>query len=69
MSVKCNAHISNYQVKNIILVAGNPAQGRLDLCQNFCGFDICRVPYVCIKCEIQGIPVYILNRYLSRYEH
>ena len=31
--------------------------GRLDLCQNFRGFDIRGVPYVYINREIQGMPV------------
>ena len=31
--------------------------GKLDLCQNFRGFDICGVPYVYINREIQGMPV------------
>ena len=39
------------------LVAGNPALGRLDLCQNFRGFDIRGVPYVYINREIHGMPV------------
>ena len=32
--------------------------GRLDLCQNFRGFDIRGVPYVYINREIQGMPVF-----------
>ena len=46
-------------------VAGNPAYEQLlGLCQNIRGFDIRGIPYVYINCEIQGMLVIWLKRFL-----